>query len=55
VVNDRDPTKFAHYMQKAIALHIDPLVQENAMRQYSASHLKDDLYKIWNLQKAHEI
>jgi glycosyltransferase involved in cell wall biosynthesis len=55
VVNDREPTKVADYMLKAIALHIDPLVQEKLMRQYSASHLKDDLYKIWNLQERQEI
>jgi len=50
VVNDRDPRTFADFMLKAITLNIDPLVQESTMRQYSASHLKDDLYKIWNLQ-----
>ncbi len=50
VLESRDPIAFAENMKKALALKIDPVEQENRMQRYSASRLKEDLFKIWKIK-----
>jgi len=54
ILNSRDPHGFAENMVKALALQIHPDEQEKRMQRYSASRLKEDLFKIWRVQNAVE-
>jgi glycosyltransferase involved in cell wall biosynthesis len=54
VVENRIPAEFAASMLEAVSLTIDPVSQERVMRQYSASEIKNDLFKIWGLETSRD-